>query len=217
MKIAKIKVLGSSYAGLFGITNDSLCFLPQQIDKKTEDIVAETLNVKTVRTTIYGSSLLAVFAKMNNNHIFLPSFVNAREVEIIEKEIKVNILKTENALGNLVELNDTGAIASKSLDKRILNELMKTGLRVEQMNIAKTEVVGSALVATNRGFVTNPNTTREEAKLIEETLQVKGGSSTANTGDSFIRNSILANKTGIILGENTTPHEINRIEEALEQ
>lgn len=217
MDIAKLRILGSDYAGLFCITNDRLAFVPAQIEKKAENEIEKTLGVKTVRTSIYGSSLLAVFAKMNNNKIYLPGFVGAREIETIEKEIKVEVLHTQNALGNLVELNDIGAIASRSLDKKTIDELKQSGLKVEQMNIARTEVVGSALVATNRGFLANPNTSREEAKRIEETLGVKGGSSTANTGDSFVRNSVLANKKGIILGENTTPFEINRIEEALEQ
>ncbi|MEI7960879.1 MAG: translation initiation factor IF-6 [archaeon] len=217
MNITRIKIMGSNYAGLFGICNDTLAFLPAQIDKKTEDEIAKVLDVKTVKTTIYGSSLLSVFSKMNNKHIYLPNFVQSNELEVIEKEIKAIVLNTENAFGNLCELNDLGAIASRSLDTKSVLELKKSGLKITQMNIARTEVVGSALVATNRGFLVNPNTTREEAMQIEETLGVKGGSSTANTGDSFVRNSVIANKKGIILGERTTPFEINRIEEALEQ
>jgi len=69
----------------------------------------------------------------------------------------------------------------------------------------------------NRAFLVNPNASKDEVKRIEVALMVKGGSSTANTGDVFVRNSVLANKRGIILGESTTPYEINRIEEALEQ
>jgi len=216
MDLTRARILGSTYVGLFGVTNDNLCFLPTQIDKKTEEKIGEVLGVKTVKTTIYGSSLLSVFAKMNNKEIFLPRLVGEKELREIEKEIKVRILPTENALGNLMETNDNGIIASKSLDKRVIEEMKKTGLRVEQMNLAKTDIIGSALLATSKAFVVNPLISTEEAKKIEETIGVKGGSSTANAGDQFIRNSILANKKGIILGEQTTPFEINKIEEALE-
>ena len=216
MEIARIRVLGSTYVGLFGITNDSLTILPSATDEKTTKQIETILGTKVIKTSIYSSPLLAVFAKMNNKHIYLPSFASSREIEFIEKEIKVKVVPTENALGNLVELNDTGAIISKSLGKKAAEEIKNTGLKIAQLNIARTEVVGSAMVSTNRGFLVNQKTTEEEVKIIEETLGVKGGSSTANTGDSFVRNSIFANKRGAILGENTTPYEINRIEEALE-
>ncbi len=215
MEIIRTRILGSNYVGLFGICNDSLCFLPEQIDKKTEDKIAKTLDVKTVKISIYQSALLAVFAKMNNKYAYLPKFASIREIEEIEKEIKAKIINTENALGNLVELNDTGAIISNALDTKVMEEIKKTGLAVEQTNIGKTEVVGSALIATKQAFLINPNATNEEVSKIQKTLGVKGGSSTANYGDPFVRNSVLANTKGIILGETTTPHEINRIEEAL--
>ncbi|MCX6802977.1 MAG: translation initiation factor IF-6 [Candidatus Diapherotrites archaeon] len=215
MNIAKTRILGSNYAGLFGVCSDELCILPAQVDKKTEELVEKVLEVKTIKTSIYASPLLAVFAKMNNKYVYLPKFVEGKEIETIEKEAKVKIINTENALGNLVELNDTGAIISKLLSKKAAEEIKNTGLNIEQMNPAQTEVTGAALVATNKGFLINPNATKEEVKRIEEILGVKGGSSTANTGDMLVRNSILANKKGILLGEGTSPHEINRIEEAL--
>jgi translation initiation factor 6 len=216
MDLTRLRILGSGYVGLFGVCNDSLCFLPTQVDKKTEETISNVLGVKTVKINIYGSALLAVFAKMNNKHIYLPRLLSEKEVEEIEKEIKVKILPTESAIGNLIEVNDNGAIISKTLDKRIAEEMRKTGLRVEQLNIAKTDIVGSALLATNNAFVVHPAISKEEAKKLEEIFGVKGGSATANSGDPFIRNSILANKKGIIMGENTTPFEINKIEEALE-
>lgn len=208
--------MGSNYVGLFTITNDSLCFVPSSIEERAQKEIEKILEVKTVKATIYGSSLLAVFAKMNNKHVFLPAFAKSTEIEAIEKEIKVKLIPTENALGNMMEVNDNGAIVSKTIQRNAIDEIRKTGLKLTQVNIAQTDVVGSCVVATSRGFLANPNITPEDAKDLEETLGVKGGSSTANTGDMFVRNSVLANKTGIILGESTTPYEINRIEEALE-
>ena len=215
MNIIKTRILGSNYAGLFGITNDNLCFLPPNTEEKTLKEIEKTLEVKAVKTTIYSSPLLAAFAKMNNKYAYVPKYIQPKELETIEKEIKTKIIQTENALGNMIELNDKGAIISQLIPKKICEEIKKTGLQTTQMNIEKITVVGSCLVATNRGFLISPNANMNEAQQIEKTLEVKGGSSTANTGDYFIRNSILANTKGIILGENTTPHEINRIEEAL--
>ncbi len=216
MNIVRTRIMGSIYTGLFGITNDKICFLPSSVDEKSEKIVADTLDVKIVRASIYESPLLAVFAKMNNKYAYLPSFASLKEIEAIEKEIKVKVLDTEQTLGNLIELNDNAAIVSKALAQKTIKAIQSSGLEVYQTNIGKTEITGSSIVTTNNGFLVNPYVTQEEAMKMQEILKVKGGSSTANTGDYLVRNSVLANTKGMVLGEQTTPFEINKIEEALE-
>ena len=216
MNVAKTKILGSNYIGLFGITNDNLCFLPERVEERAKKIIAETLDVKVETTNLYSSELLSVFAKMNNKYCILPNFADSKEIEKIEKEIKVKILKTQQALGNLIELNDNTAIVSKILEESVINELKNSGLNVLATNIGNSEVTGSSIVTTNKGFLINPYANKEEIKKISEALKINGGSSTANSGDYLVRNSVLANKNGMVLGEQTTPFEINKIEEALE-
>jgi translation initiation factor 6 len=216
MNIVRTRIMGSIYTGLFGITNDNVCFLSASTDIKSEKIFQETLDVKIVKTNIYSSPLLAVFAKMNNKYAYLPSFAGAREIETIEKEIKVKILSSEQAIGNLIEVNDKAAVVSNTLNEKAAKEIESTGLKIVKSNIGKSEVTGSCLVATSKGFLANPFIGKEEILKIQEAFGVKGGSSTANTGDYLVRNSILANSKGMVLGEQTTPFEINKIEEALE-
>lgn len=208
--------MGSNYLGLFGITNDSLCFLPNNVDDNSKKIIEKTLDVKVVTTNLYESSLLAVFAKMNNKKAFLPQYILPKEIETIEKEIKIKLIDTQGALGNLIELNDEKAIVSESFEKNQINEIKKEGIETLITNIANTNAIGSAILLTNKNFIINPNSKPQEIKKIQDFLQMKGGSSTANTGDAFIRNSVLANKKGFVVGQETTGHEINRIDEALE-
>jgi translation initiation factor 6 len=212
MDIKRTKILGSDYVGLFAITNDKLCFVPKSIDKKAVKIIEKTLDVKVVKTLLYDSSLLAVFAKMNNKEIFVPKYIANSEIEEIEKEIKVNILDTNKALGNLIAINDSKAVISETLTE--IEEI--SDLELIRTNIARTDAVGSALILTNKSFLINPSVEEEEIKKLQQALNIKGGSSTANTGDAFIRNSIIANINGAIVGEHTTGHEMNRIEESLE-
>lgn len=216
MRIKRINIMGSNYIGLFGITNDTLCFLPNNIDDDSKKNIEDTLDVKAVTTNLYESSLLSVFAKMNNKKVFLPNYALSKEIETIEKEIKIKIIDTQSALGNLIELNDYKSIISESLEKSQIKEIQKEGIETLVTNIANTNAIGSAIVLTNKNFIINPNSKAEEIKKIQEFLKMQGGASTANTGDAFIRNSILANKTGFVVGEATTGHEINRIDEALE-
>ena len=217
MQLKKIRIMGSNYIGLFVITNDSLCLVPKGIEEKTLKTIEETLKVKTIKTSIYESSLIAVFAKMNNKEIIVPSYANNKEIEEIEKEIKVRIIETEHALGNLIEINDRNAILSKTLNAKEVKQIEKTGLGILQTNLARTDAIGSTILLTNKAFLINPNATKEEVKKVKETLNINGGASTANTGDAFIRNSVIANKKGVLVGEQTTGHEMNRIEEALNQ
>lgn len=215
MKILRTRLIGSSYVGLFAITNDNICFIPKNTDEETIKKLEETLDVKAIKTSIYDSALLAVFAKMNNKIAFLPNYATAREIEVVEKEIKVKIIETELALGNALEVNDFGAIISAMAQKTVVGALKKCSLNVLQTNIGPQNAIGSSLVATNKGFLISPNASKEEVKKIQDTLNVTGGSSTANTGDTLVRNSVLANTKGIIAGDLTTGFELNRIDEAL--
>lgn len=215
MNAARIKLKGSNYIGLFSICNDNLCFVPEGIEERALKTIEQTLEVKAVKINMYDSSLLSVFAKMNNKFCVLPNILKPKEIETVEKEIKVKIIKTEQALGNLIELNDNGVIISKTASKNVVDELKKEKLETIQMNLGKTDAIGSALLATNKGFV-GGDINEEEAKKISETLKVQGGISTANTGDTMIRNSVIANTKGFIAGESTTGFELNRIEEAIE-
>ena len=216
MDIKKTRILGSDYVGLFTITNESLCFVPPGVEEQAVSLIEKTLDVKTVKTGIYDSSLLAVFAKMNNKEIILPKFANPKEIETIEKEIKVRLIDTQKALGNLMAINDTHAILSQTLTRKDMEQISACGLDILQTNIGQSDATGSSLLLTNKGFLVNPNAEDEEIKTIQSTLKVNGGASTANTGDVFIRNSVLANTKGAIVGERTTGHEMNRIDEALE-
>jgi len=119
--------LGSSYAGLFGVCNDSLCFLPEQIDKKNRTAYWENPRRKNRAGIDLRQFALAVFAKMNNKQMYLPSFVSSRELEVIEREIKAKVLSSESAFGNLAELNDAGAVVSSVLEKKAVDELKKVG------------------------------------------------------------------------------------------
>jgi translation initiation factor 6 len=215
MKVEILKVLGSPYIGLFAVANDSVCFVPNGIDNSAAKKIGETLDVKILKVSVYESSLLSVFGCINNKKIFLPSNTSAREIEAIEREMKVEIINTGNALGNLVAINDFGAVISKTLPSEIAIQIKSSGINVAHMNVAQSEVVGSSITATSAGFVMNPNSSKEEVKKVQETLNVSGGFSTANAGDVFIRNSIIANAKGFVAGSLTTGHELNRIEEAL--
>ena len=216
MKVSKTRILGSSYVGLFGLTNNELCIVARGTATKVKKDIESVLDVKTIEAGIYDSNLLAVFAKMNNKEVYLPSYALGREIEAIEKEIKVKVIQTEQALGNLIEVNDTHAVVSKTLQSKSVEAIQSNGLEILQENVAQTDAIGSSLLLLNNSFVINPNATEEEVKKIQETLNIKGGSATANGGDSFIRNSTIANEKGFIVGDLTTGHELNRIEEALE-
>jgi translation initiation factor 6 len=214
MNMARVNVFGSPFVGIYSVCNESLCFLPQGVDQKTKEAYEKALDVKAVEVSLYGSPLLGVFSKMNNRCIYLPSLVSSHEVELIEREIKVKILNTHLALGNLVELNDSVAIVSPLIEKRVI-DVLSSDLKVLTQKIGGVEATGSSIILTNNGFLISARASMEEIRNISEITKLKGGSSTANRGDSMIRNSMIANSKGFVAGAETTGFELAHIEDAL--
>jgi translation initiation factor 6 len=121
-----------------------------------------------------------------------------------------------NALGNLIALNDFGGISSPLLSEKMVKELNRFfSLEFIRNEIAKTDVVGSCIVVTNKGFLVNPNTSKKEFELLKKTFKVEGQLGTANYGDPFVANDVLANSKGALVGEQTSGHELIRVDEGL--
>ncbi len=218
MKIAKLDFERSSHIGLFALATDKFVLLP---DFMPEDIVeqfAEVLKVDPIPTRVAGTGLLGIFAAGNSNGIVLPYIARDDEVQNLRDHgIEVLVVKDRaTAMGNMVAANDKGAVISETLRPETAREIAEfLGVDYEQMNVANVEIVGAAIVATNKGFLAHPNTSEEELKILERVFKVRGDTTTVNYGDPFVRGGIVANSHGIIVGDDTSPVEIMKIEDVL--
>ena len=208
--------MGSPYVGIFCIVTDNFALVPISAGKKIEKYFEKFFNVKAISTTIANSQLLGVFGAAVGDRIIVPEVADNIEISTLEKEgLKVKELSKSSALGNLIAINKNHCIASTIFDKKQLNEIEKFfKVDVTQMPVVNTEVPGSCIRVTNKGFIVHPSITEKDYKLLKKLFKVHGMPTTANYGDNFVSNSVLANSNAALVGLETSGFELTRIDEA---
>lgn len=205
--------------GVIGKSNDKFALVPVICPLGFASAVSETLGVEVHRINICGTFLIGAMVAMNNKGAVLSKHAYKEEINEMKKlDINAGVVKEKfTALGNLVLLNDNGAIASKLFGKKTI-AMMKDVLdcEVEAADIGGFRAVGSAGVATNKGALVHPMVSEEELKWIEDILKVSVDIGTVNRGVGFVRTGIIANKNGALVGNETTGPEIARIEDSLD-
>jgi translation initiation factor 6 len=168
--------------------------------------------------TIGGSTILGALTAMNSHGAIITDFVDDEELEPLKAQIE-NVCRIPdklNAAGNNILVNDHGALVHPELSKEAINAIEDT-LNVEVLKgtIAGLKNVGALAVATNKGVLCHPKTTRAELKKLKELFKVHVDIGTANYGTPLIGACIIANTKGVITGPPTTGIELGRIEDTL--
>jgi len=203
--------------GVFAKANDRFAIVPANCQAKFSRQLHETLDVDVFHTDISGTSLVGAFVSMNNNGVMLTQHTYEDEIKKITSDIKIGLLEDRlTALGNLIIVNDNGAVVNKGFDRRSIEVMEDTfDCEVVTGEIGGFRTIGSVGMATNKGAILHPMAKEEELKLVEEILKVPVDIGTVNRGVGFVRTGIIANTKGVILGDETTGPEITRIEDAL--
>ncbi len=214
--LKKLSVKRSSNVGLYVVATNDFVLVPEGLKEKEREEIERALEVNAIETRVGGSSLLGVFLVANSRGVVVPWLMEEKEIERLEREgVKVHVYRDRvTALGNLIALNDRGMIVSEEVSNP---DEIASFLRVSflQSNIGGIEVVGSSIVSNNKGFVAHPYL---EGHLheIERVLGVKGGVTTVNFGDPFVKTGVVANDKGVIVGEECTPIEVMNVSNWLE-
>jgi translation initiation factor 6 len=149
---------------------------------------------------------------MNNNGILLPTTAYQNEYDYLKKEtdLEIGILDTKfNALGNVICVNDKGAVVSPWLSKESCKTISDVlGVEVIQKKIAGFNQTGVVLVANATGAVIHPEADEEDMKVIANVLGVKIEQSTINNGIPYVSSGILVNNHNVVVGSLTTGPEI---------
>jgi translation initiation factor 6 len=206
--ITKVDFNGSPHIGVFCLVNDEIALVPYSITKKLEYALKTDLGVDIIKTSLASTSLLGIFACLNNSKIVIPDIIEKEELKVLKDNVPEVVVLTEKyaALGNLLALNDHGAICSRYL--KVADELP-----VKKVRVAESDLVGSAVYANNRGFLAHRDTSQSELEEISKVLKVKGDVGTVNFGDPFVRSGIIGNKRGVLAGRFTSGPEMQRIDE----
>ena len=174
--------------------------------------------VDIVKSSVSGSNLIGSLAVANSNGIVVSPHVLDREVKQFEDlGLKVATIPGHyTAVGNIIAANDSGAIVSPFLTEEAQNIIADTlDVDVEARSIAGTDIIGSLIKVTNKGFLITKNATSTEINLAREVFGVEGDIGTVGKGISLVGACSIANVNGAIVAKDSTGPEMARVEEAL--
>ncbi len=217
MNIELGTIKSSPFVGVFAVVTDKVALFPKVMLPKERKKAKKLFEVEIVDAQIANSSLLGVLAVGNSKGFVVSDIAEQNEIDELQSNgLRIKKVSGITALGNLVECNDKKAFCSKVIGGRERKKI-EEALKVEcvQMDVAGSDLVGSGIVLTNKGFIANPLVSEKEFKRIEKEAMLQGTTATANYGDRFIGNSVIANSNAALAGIHTSGHELIRIDEGL--
>lgn len=217
MKLNKFAIKGSPFIGVFCRVTETVSLVPHGLSPKEKKLLENVLQTELVACTLANSSLIGVLAIGNQHGFVVPEIIESQEVKTLQEiGIKIKRVAGVEALGNLIAVNDLIGICSPNIFENSIKQI-ESSLKIEltKTTLANSDLIGSATVLTNKGFVCNPNAAKTEITKIKKILGLSGNPTSANFGDAFVGNSVIANSKGALVGQHSTPHEMLAIEEAL--
>lgn len=216
--LKRVDIVGNPNVGIFILTTDDLAIVPYNILDEKIDIIKEALDVDIIKSSVAGSNLVGSLTVANSNGIILPQLVFEREVEYFkDMGLNVAILPDKyTALGNIIAANDNGAIVSPYLSSESIKTIEKTlDVNVESTAICGSDIIGSLITVTNKGFLVSKNASEDEVNLARDIFNVEGDIGTVGHGNHLVGACTISNSNGAIVAKESTGPEMARVEEAL--
>jgi translation initiation factor 6 len=142
----------------------------------------------------------------------LPPIASDEEVDKLKQLSQLNVERVRTkftAIGNLIAVNDNGAIVSPLFKGEIDHQIQDVlGVPAHSMTVGGFVQSGALIVATNVGAGIHPKATEEEIEEISEVLQVPSEAVTVNGGVPFLSSGIVANSKAIVVGNLTSGPEL---------
>ena len=216
--LKRMNLTGSPNLGVYISVNDEVAIVPFNLSTEVEDIIKETLEVDTIKTSIAGCNLNGALAVGNSNGFVVSPYINERELQTLEDAgLNVSLMPGKyTAVGNIIAANDHGAIAGPNVGEKAIKVIEDTlKVPVEISSIADSNIIGSSSLVTNKGFLVHRDATYEELDFVEEVFKVEGNIGTVCKGMPLVGACGIAKSQGAIVGESTTGPEMARLEESL--
>ncbi|OKY79203.1 MAG: Translation initiation factor 6 [Candidatus Methanohalarchaeum thermophilum] len=218
MNFQRLDLFGTQTIGVYLSTSNEYALVPHNLEEKEINAIEDTLEVKTIKTTVGESNLLGSLTEINSNGIIVSGIATEDEIDTI-KENGLNfgvISEKMNTSGNLVLANDKLALTHPDLPKEELEKVEDVlDVEVIRTSISGIKTVGSAAVITNKGILLHPMVRDEKITEISNQLGIKADVGTVNYGMPLIGSGMVANDNGFLVGSRTTGPELGRLEEIL--
>ena len=216
--LKRMNLTGSPNLGVYISVNDEVAIVPFNLSTEVEDIIKETLEVDTIKTSIAGCNLNGALAVGNSNGFVVSPYINEKELQTLEDAgLNVSLMPGKyTAVGNIIAANDHGAIVGPTVGEKAVKVIEDTlKVPVEISSIADSNIIGSSSLVTNKGFLVHRDASYEELDFVEEVFKVEGNIGTVCKGMPLVGACGIANSQGAIVGESTTGPEMARLEESL--
>ncbi len=205
MPLSRFSVLGSPNIGIYALATNNYVLVPPRMSDTRVKGFERILGVPAVRATLGGTILLGVLAAANSNGMVVPSFVSDEEIQALSGVVE-NISRVESkrtALGNLILVNDRGALVAESLcrERSVIAKIQDVlGVEVVPSHIAGMSYVGSLGATNNKAALVHPLIEDDEKRRLSDCLKVNVDTGTVNGGSPFVHSGILVNDHGVIVG-----------------
>jgi translation initiation factor 6 len=212
MDIIKYDIYSGPNIGIYSRVNDEYVFLPRGFADGKSEKLSKYLEVTPLEISVANARVLGILMVVNNHGILLPSTCSDAEFDHIKKntDLNVQILDVKNnALGNMMSVNDKGGIVSPLIPKEDLQKIQDTlDIEVIHLKIAGFQQVGAVMATSEKGTVVHPETDEEDMKTINNLLGGNIETATINGGIPFVSSGILANNNAVVVGSLTNGPEI---------
>ena len=192
-------------------------FHPASLDKPAIEELESAFDLELFPCLIGGSALLGSLVQGNQHGLAVADIATEADLDELTSFGDIVVLESGvNAAGNLVTCNDHGAIVSPVIPgpgAEMIGEVLKVD--TIRSKVASQETVGSLTVANNKGILSHPDISTEEAGKIAEVMQVPVMVGTVCFGSPYVGAGCVASNTHALVGAGSTGPELNRIEDAL--
>ena len=163
------------------------------------------------RVDIVGNPNLGVFILATDDLAIVPYNLLDEKADIIKEALEVDVVKSSisgsSLIGSLAVANSNGIVVSPHVLDREIKQFEDLGLNVATIPGQYT-AVGNIVAANDKGAIASPFLSDEAVEVIEETLDVKVGTSSM-VGSDIIGSLIKVTNKGFLISKNAVSSEVN--------
>jgi translation initiation factor 6 len=206
---------GDSNIGIFTRVFDDIAVVPPAAPDDFRDALTEVLDVDLVVTTIQGSEIVGSLLTGNNRGFVMSGLATDPEVALLREYREVYLLERNmNAAGNIILTTDSLTCVHPDLPAATAREIGDIlGNPVTRLTLAGIKTIGMAAVATKKGILVHPRTSRQELARLEDITDLPIGTGSVNMGTGLVGTGLVANSGGYLAGVETSGFELGRIED----
>jgi translation initiation factor 6 len=210
-----VSFAGDPNIGVFARAFDDIAVIPPEAPEEFRKVLVEALRVELVETTLQGSTIIGSLLAGNSNGFVVSGLASDEEIACLSRYRDVYLLEeTMNAAGNVILVNDVFCAVHPDMPKSLADEVGEfLKVPVAPLSLGGVKTVGMAGVATNRGVIAHPRSSRSEIQRLEELTDLPVGTGSVNMGSGLVGAGLLANRHGYVAGLATSGFELGRVED----